>query len=362
VAQWVRQNSAVKLMIGPAVATNGIAAVLTLKASTVTKLAIRKHGATVVVSVTGANMTHVDAGHYYVPLTSLHTNVLGHFRLYCRASGTVKSLPMWQDAHVVAANVYDSLVSGTDRLDVITVSGVWNTTVRTLTSGLTVANSVWAAGTKVLTSGLVVANSVWAAAARTLTSAGTTWTAGTRTLTSGLTVANSVWVGTTRTLTSAATTWTAGTRTLTSGLTAANSVWAAGSRTLTSAGTTWTAAARTLTGFSFTVSAVVTNKTGYTLTTGQHDAIGARAWAQTIRTLTSGGAVWAGAITEVTGAPGAAPTARKAMGWVYVTAAFHRQTTATQDRVYNSSSVVIARATLSASSTVFTRLKYVTAT
>lgn len=236
-AQWLRQSTAVNVMIGPALGTGGLAIVTTLKASTVTALKIRKHTATVVVSATGANMFHVSDGHYYVPMTTTHTNTLGHLRLYVRATGTVKALPMWQDFHVVPANVFDSLVSGTARLNTITVSGVWNATTRTLTSGLV----------------------MWSVAARTLTSAGNVWTAG-------------------------------------------------------------------------------------------------------ARTLTSGANVWAAAITEVTGVPAASPVASKALGFVYVATRNKRITTATGDKVHNSASSVIAKATLTASTTIFTKAKYVTAT
>lgn len=131
------------------------------------------------------------------------------------------------------------------------------------------------------------------------------WSYTTRILTSGAVVADSVWVETVRTLTSAAVTWTAGTR------------------TLTSAGVTWSAGTRT---------------------------------------LTSGANVWAAAITEVTGVPAAAPTAKAAMGFMYVTTRNKRVTTATGDKVYNSASAVIAKATLTATQTSFTKAKYVTAT
>jgi hypothetical protein len=254
-------------------------AVSTLKASTVTALKIVKHGATVVVSATGRTFGHISDGHYRLSLLSGDVATRGHLRAYVRATGaSVKALPFWRDFDVIPATVYDSLVSGTTKLNVGTLSSglvVWSVAARTLTSGLTVANSVWAGGTRTLTSGAVVwtaatrtltsgsaiAGSVWVSSTRTLTSAGTTWSAAARTLTSGLTIGNSVWVSATRTLTSAGAAWSAGARTLTSGLvvwavaartltsglTVANSVWAGTTRTLTSAGSTWSAGARTLT-------------------------------------------------------------------------------------------------------------------
>src|SRR5262245_17206788 len=331
-------------------------------------------------------MFHISDGWYYVPATTTHTNTLGSLTLMCQATGTIKSLPMWKDFEVVTANVFDSLVSGSDRLDVGTVSsGVWNATVRTLTSGGTISDSVWVetartltsagvtwtAGTRTLTSGGTISDSVWVETARTLTSAAAVWPAGTRRLTSGSTVAGSVWVSSTRTLTSAGTTWTAGTRTLTSGSTVAGSVWVAAARTLTSAATTWTAAARTLTSAAVVWTAgtrSLTDEAGFALTTGQHDAIASRVWVTTARTITSGAAaadsVWARTQAEATGVPTATAAAGARLQFVYMSARNKRVTNATGDKVHNSASVVIAKANLSyvSGTSTFTKGKYATAT
>lgn len=188
-----------------------------------------------------------------------------------------------------------------------------------------------------------------------------------------------VWATTARTLTSGLVVWSVAARTLTS----AGVAWTAGTRTLTSGSIVWSAATRTLSAFSFTVSVgaiASAAKTGYSLVTGQHDAIGARAWAQTTRTLTSAGVVWSAGtrtltsgaslacsvwnktITDVTGAPAANPAAKNAVSWVYVGARYKRLTTATGDKFHSSASVGIAKAPVSASSTVFTRGKYTTVT
>ena len=59
-------------------------------------------------------------------------------------------------------------------------------------------------------------------------------------------------------------------------------VWANTTRLLTSGAAVWAAGTRSL-----------TDKASFTLTTGQHDTIGTRVWANGTRILTSGAAVWA---------------------------------------------------------------------
>ena len=64
-------------------------------------------------NATGA--THDESGYYDVPLNTTDTNTLGRLRVAVSESG---ALPVWQDFLVVTANVYDSLVGGSDKLDV----------------------------------------------------------------------------------------------------------------------------------------------------------------------------------------------------------------------------------------------------
>lgn len=334
-AQLLRQGTSVAVHIGPALTTGGLA-VQTAITTTGTAKRIIKHLATAAVTVTGA-ITHISVGHFRITLGTGHTGTLGHLTLAITATaGTNKSLPMWQRYMVVPANVYDSMVSGTTKLSVGTLTSaavVWTAGTRTLTS----AAVAWTAGTRLLTSGAAPASSVWAAAARTLTSAGVAWTAAARTLTSGGAVSDSVWVET--------------------------------ARTLTSAGVVWTAAARGL-----------TSKVGYALTSGQHDSIGTRTWAVTARTLTSAAVVWTATgrtllsggnvassvwgkvFSDVTGVPASPANAGKRLAYIYVGAAYKRVTTATGDKLHSSASVGIAKAPISRTSIVFTRGKFGTVT
>jgi len=64
-------------------------------------------------NATGA--THDENGYYDIPLDTTDTGTLGRLRVAVSESG---ALPVWQDFLVVTANVYDSLVGGSDKLDV----------------------------------------------------------------------------------------------------------------------------------------------------------------------------------------------------------------------------------------------------
>jgi hypothetical protein len=290
-------------------------------------------------------------------------------------------------------------------------TGVWAAASRTLTSGAV----MWTAAGRLLSSGAAV----WAAATRSLTDkagfalttgqhdsiATRAWAHTTRILTSGA----SVWAASPRTLTSGASVWSAASRRLSatgiddvwnelaSGHTTASSfgarldttvssrataagVWAVGGRTLSSAAVVWTSATRGL-----------TDKTGYALTTGQHDSIGTRAWATPARTLTSGGAVWTAAgrtlssgasvwaaaskrlsatgITDIVDAspgelaalPAAAPGIRTMVQYIFQASRNTRITTATADTIHTSATAVVAKAPLSyvTGTQTFTRGKYV---
>jgi hypothetical protein len=369
VAQRVRFGTARGVIIGPAIATGGHAFVTGLTAANVTALRIIKNSATISVTVTGRTFAHIHKGHYRIALLSGDFNTHGHLRAFVHASGTPKALAFWQDFEVVPANVYDSTVSGGDRLQVDAREWAGAATA-TGDVALNTRAEVWAATGRTLTSGLVV----WAVAARALTDKAAF------SLVTGQhdSIGTRVWAVTTRVLTSAAVVWTAAARGLTSkiGFSLVTTqhdaigarVWVQTARTLTSAGVAWSAAARTLTSAAVVWTAAargLTSKVGFALTTGQHDAIGARAWAPATRTLTSGGnvasSVWGRSLTDVTGAPAGSAAGTK-LSYIYVGARYKRVTTATGDKLHSAASAVIAKAPISASSTVFTRGKFVTAT
>jgi hypothetical protein len=75
---------------------------------------LSKNGGAFAQTNNSAGATHDEGGYYGVPLNTADTGTLGRLRVSISKSG---ALPVWQDFLVVPANVYDSLVAGTDLLD-----------------------------------------------------------------------------------------------------------------------------------------------------------------------------------------------------------------------------------------------------
>lgn len=68
--------------------------------------------------------THDSDGWYPITLTTTHTNTVGE--LVVKVHDAATHLPVWERFTVVPANVYDSFVLGTDKIDVNVEE--WNTT------------------------------------------------------------------------------------------------------------------------------------------------------------------------------------------------------------------------------------------
>lgn len=196
-----------------------------------------------------AGATHQENGYYSVPLNTTDTNTLGHLRISIHVAG---ALAVWDDVMVLSAKVYDSLIGGTDilQVDLTQMGGVAqsatdlkdfadagynpatnkvqgvvlvDTTMAntdmvgtdnallaasapanfsdlaiTVTTGLVditqiAADKVWSTATRTLTSFGTLVSDIWANATRTLTGLGSSlvaeiWNA----LTSGLTTSGSI--------------------------------------------------------------------------------------------------------------------------------------------------------------------------
>ena len=114
--QILKQSTAHTFRIGPFVddvdgSTAEVALVITQP-----DIQISKNGAAFAqTSAVAPVTTHDTDGWYQCPLTALDTGTLGTLTVQVTMVG---ALPVWQDFTVVTANVYDSLVGGTDLLDV----------------------------------------------------------------------------------------------------------------------------------------------------------------------------------------------------------------------------------------------------
>ena len=80
-----------------------------------TDIKIWKNGATSLASKNSGGATHMSNGIYYCTLDATDTNTLGPMTIFVHVSG---ALTVKVDCMVLAANVYDSLVAGTDNLEI----------------------------------------------------------------------------------------------------------------------------------------------------------------------------------------------------------------------------------------------------
>jgi len=111
----LKQSTAATVKFGPMVDdTDGKTAETALTISQA-DIRLSKNGGDFAQTNNSAGATHDENGYYDVPLNATDTNTLGRLRVAVNESG---ALPVWQDFLIVTANVYDSLVGGSDKLDV----------------------------------------------------------------------------------------------------------------------------------------------------------------------------------------------------------------------------------------------------
>jgi hypothetical protein len=154
-ARWLKQSTSVDVPIGPFLdATDGVTAETGL---TITQADIRlkKNAAAWAQKAAAQTLSHEENGYYEVTLDATDTNTVGLLRLAVAESG---ALPIWEDFLVLPANVYDSLVAGSDTLnaDVTQWTGTNVTTPDTAGSPKVTVTSGTGTGQISLSSGAVL--------------------------------------------------------------------------------------------------------------------------------------------------------------------------------------------------------------
>ena len=107
---FVKQNdTGASIEVGPAVdITDGLTSETGLLASTVDTLGIRKPGATAVTSIaTTEEFTSIGDGYYYLTLASTHVDTVGSARVRVRDDSVC--LPFWEDVVILDPDAYDAL-------------------------------------------------------------------------------------------------------------------------------------------------------------------------------------------------------------------------------------------------------------
>ena len=119
--QFVKQSTAVVVSFGAFVdKTDGVSLEIGLVSALdhgTTGIKLSKNGGALTIRHATVTATTYDAyGNYRVTLDTTDTNTLGTLRMQFSEEATC--LPVWMDFMVLPANVYDSLVGGSDALDV----------------------------------------------------------------------------------------------------------------------------------------------------------------------------------------------------------------------------------------------------
>jgi len=113
--QLLKQSTAATVMIGPFLDdTDGKTAETGLTISQA-DVRLSKNAGNMAQKGDATSCTHDELGYYTCPLSTTDTGTLGRLKLMVHESG---ALPVWHEFMVVPANVYDSLVGGTDLLQV----------------------------------------------------------------------------------------------------------------------------------------------------------------------------------------------------------------------------------------------------
>lgn len=161
-SNWIKQSTSVVISFGPFLdKTDGV----TLETGLVsaldhgtTGIKLSKNGGALTIRHASVTASTYDAfGMYRVTLDATDTNTLGTIRVAFEEAATC--LPVWQDLMILPANVYDSLVGGTDILDV-SMTQILGTAVATpATAGVLDVNTK-NAGNVAWASGAIVAGAI----------------------------------------------------------------------------------------------------------------------------------------------------------------------------------------------------------
>jgi hypothetical protein len=147
---WLKQSTAATVKVGPFLDSGDGATAET--ALTIQKADVRlsKNGGNMAAAsadqgASDVGAAHDELGYYDISLDTTDTGTLGSLRVMISESG---ALPVWQDFMVVPANVYDSLIGGSDYLnaevaamaaDTVTASALATDAVTEIQSGLAAA-------------------------------------------------------------------------------------------------------------------------------------------------------------------------------------------------------------------------------
>jgi hypothetical protein len=121
--QIIEQSTSITIRIGPFVDEDDGKTAETGLTITQADIRLSKNGGAFAQSNDSGGATHDESGWYYLTLDATDTGTLGRLIVAIHESG---ALPVWREFMVMTANVWDSLVGGTDYLqaDTVQIEGV----------------------------------------------------------------------------------------------------------------------------------------------------------------------------------------------------------------------------------------------
>jgi hypothetical protein len=126
----LKQSTAATLVLGPFVDNlDGFTAETALSIAQA-DVRLSKNAGTFAQKGDTTAATHMENGYYSVPLSTTDTGTLGRLTIAVNKTG---ALPVFMHVTVVPANVYDSIVAGTNFLKVDSLAPVWSISGTTLT-------------------------------------------------------------------------------------------------------------------------------------------------------------------------------------------------------------------------------------
>lgn len=117
---FAKQSTALTLIVGPVLDLEGAE----YASAVIGDLSISKNGGTLTALAAAATLTYIANGQYTLVLTTGNTDTLGVIQITCNKA--TYQMPT-AERHVIPANVYNSLIAGSDYLDVETAAMAANT-------------------------------------------------------------------------------------------------------------------------------------------------------------------------------------------------------------------------------------------
>lgn len=112
---FLKQSTAIDVSIGPFLDETDGKTQETALTITQPDIRLKKNGGAWAQKNAAQTLSHEEAGWYEIALDTTDTNTVGNLLVAIHESG---ALPVWREFQVLPANVYDSLIGGTDALQV----------------------------------------------------------------------------------------------------------------------------------------------------------------------------------------------------------------------------------------------------